>query len=92
MYLSRSQVRVLTHEKYAVTLMNQEFNGDGRYVSNGRKVLYWKKDQSHWKIVREVFDNRLLQPVVFSSEELERLSSHSLEGHKHLKLSGKSTL
>lgn len=51
-----SQVRVITHPKYSISLMNQAFDGDGRYVSNGRKILYWLKDvDGSMKIVREVF-------------------------------------
>ena len=32
-----SNTRVFTHDKYAISIMNQDFNGDNRYISRGRK-------------------------------------------------------
>lgn len=55
-------VRVLTHPKYAMVMMNQDFYGDDRFVSKGRKVLYWSKSEEQgWKIVREVFETQKIE-------------------------------
>lgn len=48
-------LRVLVHQKYAVSLMNQDFNGDNRFKNYGRKILYWQKEAGTWKIVREAY-------------------------------------
>ncbi len=51
-----SNIQVLTHPKYAVSLMNQDFNGDNRFVHNGRKLLYWVKDEAgQWVIASEIY-------------------------------------
>jgi murein L,D-transpeptidase YafK len=56
--------RVITHPKYALTIMNQDFRGDRRFVSAGRKLLYWQPDASgQWKIVYEHFEHRRLELV-----------------------------
>ena len=58
---------------------NQNFNGDDRYISNGRKVLYWRKNASNqWRIVREVFQDRRFERLHFTSAELAKLG-RSLE-------------
>jgi murein L,D-transpeptidase YafK len=67
-----SEQRFLTHPKYGVTIMNQSFNGDNKYVSRGRKILYWKRDgYGQWKILFERF-----QPAVFdpNSQVLKRIA------------------
>ncbi|MGE4209447.1 MAG: L,D-transpeptidase family protein [Oligoflexales bacterium] len=73
-----ADLRVFTHEKYAVSIMNQDFNGDKRYVSNGRKVLYWQRDdQGSWKIIRELFDSSRLEFPSFSRAQLAQLFEQS---------------
>lgn len=72
--LKLDQVRVVTHPKYAVTTMNQDFNGDNRFISNGRKVLYWMRDSSgQWKIVQEIFDDERFELTKFTAEQLSQL-------------------
>lgn len=71
MDVKMSNIRAVTHSKYAVAMMNQDFRGDSRFRSDGRKMLYLRKDESgQWKIVRELFDNFMMQPVRFSMEEI----------------------
>lgn len=65
------RLRVVTHPKYAVSFFNQDFRGDQRFVSIGRKVLYWEKDdKGAWKIQREVFENRRFEQLSLSEAEL----------------------
>jgi len=69
-------IRVLTHEKYAVAAMNQDFTGNGSYVSNGRKVLYWiKAKDGQWKILRETFGERKFEPLAWTQQDLKLLIS-----------------
>ena len=70
MDVSIDKLRVITHPKYAVSLMDQDFRGDQRFSAGGRKVLYWKKSESgQWQIVREVHQNKRLEFVKFSSQD-----------------------
>ena len=55
MTIQFSNLRVFSHAKYAVAIMNQNFQGDDRYSSQGRKILYWTKSDDSWKIAHEVF-------------------------------------
>jgi murein L,D-transpeptidase YafK len=67
-------LRVVTHPKYAVSIMNQDFNGDNRYISNGRKILFWNKNTNgQWVIVRELFQSRRLARPVFGVKEFKQL-------------------
>ncbi len=78
MDLSFDNLRVLTHPKYAVAFFNQDFRGDGRFSSIGRKVLYWERTKSgEWKIKREVFENRRFEFVTFTDAELALLSDQA---------------
>ena len=46
-------LRVITHPKYAVSFFNQDFQGDKRFSSIGRKILYWEqKPNGAWMIKR----------------------------------------
>ena len=68
MSVKMSNLRVLTHPKYALAMMNQDFSGDSRFRSDGRKMIYLRKDaEGAWKIVREMFDNFMMRPVQFST-------------------------
>lgn len=70
MTLNMQDVRVLTHANYGMTIMNQYFNGDNRYISKGRKILYWEKDKKGvWKIRFERFERRPLEFIRFSKDE-----------------------
>jgi len=70
-----SEVRVVTHPKYALTVMNQDFRGDQRFTSVGRKMLYWQKGtDGKWYITREVFGQQQVQPHTYSDAELALLS------------------
>ncbi|MDA9951235.1 L,D-transpeptidase family protein [Oligoflexaceae bacterium] len=74
MDVSMDQIRVVTHPKYAVSIMNQKFNGDDRYVSNGRKVLYWKKNEDgKWMIIRENFRAKPFQSEAKSQQDFTDL-------------------
>ncbi len=71
MSVKMTNLRAVTHSKYALAMMNQDFSGDNRFRSDGRKMLYLRKDESgHWQIVREHFDNFMMQPVRFSSADI----------------------
>ncbi len=71
-------LRVFTHNRYAVSVMNQYFNGDDRYVSNGRKILYWHKgSDGGWKISHEEFDSRRFEFQTISRDYLVRLFRES---------------
>lgn len=70
-------LRVITHPKYAVSFFNQDFQGDGRFSSIGRKILYWERDQGgSWMIKREVFENRRFESVTFTDAELALISEN----------------
>ena len=71
-------LRVFTHNKYAVSVMNQYFNGDDQYVSNGRKILYWRKGADGiWKISHEEFDSQRFEFQTISRDYLVRLFRES---------------
>ena len=70
-------LRVFSHEKYAISVMNQDFNGDGRYVSTGRKVLYWKKENGQWKISDEKFGRKHFKAQTYSRELMAKLYKDS---------------
>lgn len=80
-------LRVISHPKYAVSFFNQDFQGDNRFASVGRKILYWERQaDGGWKIKREVFENRRFEFVKFTDAERALLSdtasSMSPEGDK----------
>lgn len=78
MTVSYDHLRVISHSKYAVSFFNQDFRGDNRFVSNGRKVLYWDRmEDGSWKIVREVFENRRFEFVTFTDQEVALLGDKS---------------
>ncbi len=75
MSVTFDNLRVVTHPKYAVAFFNQDFHGDSRYTSIGRKALYWEKTaQEGWKIRRESFENRRFEFMTFTDAELALLS------------------
>jgi murein L,D-transpeptidase YafK len=74
MTVSMTGVRLVTHPKYALMMMNQDFKGDKSFKSDGRKLLYWRKNSSgEWKIVREMFDDFPMNPVQFSKDDIAGL-------------------
>lgn len=78
MELKADNLRVLAHSKYAMAIFNQDFNGDNRYVSQGRKVLYWtKNDKGEWQIFREMFENRRIELVSFTAAEIAKFTENS---------------
>lgn len=78
MQVDISNIRVFTHRDYAISVFNQDFNGDDRYVSKGRKVLYWERDDDgEWRISQEVFENGRLEFQSYSRELIARLSQES---------------
>ncbi len=87
MSVTFDNLRVVTHPKYAVAFFNQDFHGDGRYTSIGRKALYWDKEaDGSWKIRRESFENRRFEFMTFTDAELALLSnSTSSNGEKEAK-------
>lgn len=77
-----SSLRVFGHENYAVAIANQDFDGDGRYRSEGRKVLFWNKQpDGSWKILVELFDSRRLRATEYSNLELSKLAQISPSRH-----------
>ncbi len=72
MTVKMSQMRVFTHDRYAVVIMNQDFNGDNRYKTFGRKLLYWQRsDAGEWKLFHEDFND---QPIRLQSLSREKLA------------------
>ena len=75
MVVKVDKIRVLSHPKYAISFFNQDFNGDNRFISDGRKILYWNlNDQGKWKIVGEVFEKMRFEPVSYTEDELAHLA------------------
>jgi len=75
MLVKMTNLRVVTHPKYAVAMMNQIFSGDNRFKSDGRKLIYLRRDSDGtWKIVRELFDDFMMRPVQFSNEDIAGLN------------------
>lgn len=74
MVLQMDHVRVISHPKYAVSIMNQHFKGD-RFVSNGRKILYWEQQGGNWNIVKERFEPRHFAALRYSADDLESLNN-----------------
>jgi murein L,D-transpeptidase YafK len=75
MTVKMSNVRIVTHPKYALVMMNQDFKGDAAFKSDGRKLLYWRKNaQGNWQIVREMFDDFLMNPVQFSQDDIAKIN------------------
>jgi murein L,D-transpeptidase YafK len=63
-----TKLRIISHPKYAVSMMEQDFNGDDRFISNGRKILYWTyDDEDGWKIRREIFEDHRLELVDYAT-------------------------
>lgn len=77
------KVRVVSHPKYALSIMNQDFRGDGRFSSIGRKVLYWERaaDTHKWQITHEIHDSHHVEVVSvsadFPKESLSRQNASS---------------
>lgn len=62
--------RYFSNGRYAIAVMNQDFNGDNRYVAKGRKILYWEKTPTgDWKILREIYENRRLTFLTFKGSD-----------------------
>lgn len=78
MELAMNNIRVFTHDRYAVAVMNQDFNGDNRYRSYGRKILYWQHgDDDQWKLFHEEFDQQPMQFVNLSREKIAQIIKNS---------------
>ena len=84
MQVDVDHLRVVTHPKYAISMMNQRFAGDRRFSSVGRKVLYWLRDgNGSWKIVREYFGSNRLKPLPFDAADLQKLQELARHGEDH---------
>ena len=71
MTVQLSESRVFSNGLYGMSVMNQKFNGDNRFIVNGRKILYWKKsDTGTWGIVNESFDNMQLEFMRFTYQQV----------------------
>ncbi len=76
--LKMSDVRVFVHDKYALAMMNQDFRGDRRFSSLGRKLLYWTKAaDNRWGIRHEDFSERRVIPSEISFQEVTELAKSS---------------
>lgn len=72
MSVHMKNIRVFTHDRYAVALMNQEFDGDNRYKAYGRKLLYWQRTaDGEWKLFHEEFDK---DPMRFTDLAREKIA------------------
>lgn len=74
MSIDHSGMWVVTHPKYAVSFMNQDFKGDQRFRSVGRKILYWMREAKGWKIIAEKFNKNLFKPMAFDEKDLKSLT------------------
>jgi ketosteroid isomerase-like protein len=84
MKLTISNLRIISHPKYAVAIMDQDFFGDDRFSSIGRKILYWKKAaDGKWKIMREIYENRRIEFVKFSSQDDKSGKQAAITGTEH---------
>ncbi len=80
MTLRFDDIRVITHPKYAVSFMNQDFNGDNRFISVGRKILYWSRTgDGSYQILRESFQNNRFEKVGIKTTEPTLTSSEVLK-------------
>lgn len=75
MVVNMSNLRVLAHKKYAVSIMNQDFFGDNRFTSLGRKILYWINENGEWRILREIFENRRFELINYDEAKLFSLTN-----------------
>jgi murein L,D-transpeptidase YafK len=92
MDIAMNNIRVFTHERYAVAVMNQDFNGDNQYRSYGRKILYWQlTGDDQWKLFHEEFDEKPMQFVNLSREKIAQIiksspSTKALQEHVESRL------
>ncbi len=79
MSVKMSEIRVFSHDRYAVAIMNQDFKGDDRYQTSGRKILYWKRssDSGEWKLFHEEFDPRPIRFTSYSREKIAQIIKSS---------------
>jgi murein L,D-transpeptidase YafK len=78
MKVAMEDVRIVTHDRYAVAIMNQDFNGDDRYRSYGRKVLYWQHEaDGQWKLFHEEYDQIPIQLVKVARDKLAQMIKSS---------------
>ena len=68
--MKAKRLKILTHEKYAVTAFNQDFAGDNRYRSIGSKTIYWIKKDGNWFILAEIFSDQEFEPKAVKKEKL----------------------
>jgi murein L,D-transpeptidase YafK len=59
--INAKDLHIITHNNYAVSIINQDFYGDKHYISKGRKILYWLRSSEGWKIIREVFADNYIK-------------------------------
>ncbi|MDD9952297.1 MAG: L,D-transpeptidase family protein [Zetaproteobacteria bacterium] len=81
MHVRMEDIRIITHPKYAISIMNQDFSGDRKYFSKGRKVLYWVRERGEWKILQEDFSRRKYQ--LLSRMDVLRLSHKEIASSAH---------
>lgn len=78
MTINMTNLRVFSHQGYGISIMNQDFYGDKRYRSKGRKILYWiKMPQIGWQIYYEKFETRRLKFQSLSFDEISRVRKTS---------------
>lgn len=74
MSVRMKNIRVFTHDRYAVALMNQEFDGDNRYKAYGRKLLYWQRTaEGEWKLFHEEFDKNPMRFTDLAREKIAQI-------------------
>ncbi len=78
MKMSLADLRIFVHENYAISAFNQDFWGDNEYVSKGRKVLYWYKNNlGQWKISHENYEDRRFNKIDINLERLSKMLQNS---------------
>ena len=83
MEVKLSHIRVLSHNKYTVTLMNQNFRGD-HFKATGSKLLFWKKEGNVWKIIAEQFHKNEFARLSYTRESIAELNqpNHSTQHYR----------
>ncbi|MBF0443529.1 MAG: hypothetical protein HQK54_16605 [Oligoflexales bacterium] len=78
MSVKLTDIRLFSHVNYAMSIMNQDFNGDNYYKARGRKILYWSRGQDNvWRIKHERFEKRNLDFSTITTEDINKFLQNS---------------
>ena len=57
-------LHIITHNNYAISIVNQDFYGDSHYISKGRKVLYWLRSNHGWEDNKRDLYEQIMQDLL----------------------------